>query len=187
MRLFLALNPPAELQARVHEAAAPLREAAPAVAWTAAAKLHVTVRFLGEVEETRVPEIAGRVRERCADFAPVPVTVDRFGAFPTWRKARVVWAGVSWMPALELLHDAVERACTALGFEVEGRPFRPHLTLARLREPGGELARSIGLAARGRRIDAGWLVDRVDLMRSELRPEGARYTVLDSIPLAGRS
>lgn len=187
MRLFLALNPPAELQERVYEAAAPLREAAPGVRWTPAPKLHATVRFLGEVPDERAPEIAGRVREACAGFAPIPVTVDRFGAFPTWRRARVVWAGVSWMPALELLHDAVERACTSLGFEVEGRPFRPHLTLARLKVPGGEVARSIGLAARGVRVDAGWLVDGVDLMRSELRPEGARYTVLESAPLARRN
>lgn len=187
MRLFLALNPPADLRQRLWEAAAPLREAAPEVAWIPAERLHVTVRFLGQVDDGAAPRIADAVRPAVADFAPVAVTVDRFGAFPTWKRARVVWAGVSWMPALELLHDAVERACTSLGFEVEGRPFRPHLTLARLREPGGEAARRVALAARGVRVGAGWTIDAVDLMRSELRPEGARYTVLDSMALSRRS
>jgi 2'-5' RNA ligase len=112
------------------------------------------------------------------------MTLAGIGAFPNFRRARVVWLGVGQDPRLELLHHDVEVACERLGFEVEGRPFRPHLTLARVRQPLVE-ERARVLSRQAKRIDysAEFVVRTIDLMRSELSADGPSYTTLVSAAL----
>src|SRR5437773_11584384 len=86
--------------------------------------------------------VAARHRALAADLGGV-------GAFPNFRRARVVWIGVAHEARLELLHHDVELACERLGFEIDGRPFRPHLTLARVkRDPGEDTLRALARAAK---------------------------------------
>ena len=106
------------------------------------------------------------------------------GAFPNFRRARVVWMGVEQDPRLELLHHDVEVACETLGFEVDGRPFRPHLTLARVKDRlPEERARALSRAARRVDFNADVVVRSLDLMRSELGPGGSTYSTIASAPL----
>ncbi|HVE79322.1 MAG TPA: RNA 2',3'-cyclic phosphodiesterase [Gemmatimonadaceae bacterium] len=184
MRLFLAINFPGALREAMHAAAAPLREAAPALGWTAAERLHLTVKFLGEQPDSIVEPLARGVSEAAARFAAVAISLGRPGAFPNFRRPRVVWMGVEDEGKLELLHHDVEVACQALGLEPEGRPFRPHVTLGRVRgAPAPGIGRALAAAARGVRLRAEAAVDSVDIMRSEPGPGGSRYTRLAAAPL----
>ena len=92
------------------------------------------------------------------------MTLGGIGAFPNFRRARVVWMGVAQDPRLELLHHDIEVACEAFGFEVEGRPFRPHLTLARVKQPlPEERVRALARAAKRIEYHTEFIVHSIDL------------------------
>jgi len=184
VRLFVAINLPPEVRRLAYEAAAPLREAAPAARWTAEANLHLTLKFLGEVADPAMAEVMERVRGVAARHPEIPLELGGFGAFPNFRRPRIVWVEVAPDPRLELLHHDVEVACASLGFEVDGRPFRPHVTLGRVKPaaPPGEL-RALAAAARGVEVSATCMVPTIELMRSELSAGGSRYSVLAALPL----
>ncbi len=183
MRLFLALALPDDVRAELADLTAPLREAAPHVRWAPASKLHITVRFLGEQPDEFVPRAVEALTAAARATTPLGVQLKGLGAFPTWARAGVVWAGVGYDPRLELLHHDLEVACMSLGLEVEGRAFRPHVTLARLEPSGGEVARAIRLAARGRRVRASFPCTHIDLLQSTATPAGHAYLRLAAIPL----
>lgn len=178
-RLFAAVYPPAALAERLHAACAPLRAAAPMVRWVPAAALHCTVRFYGDVPQARWGAIAEGLAQAAAGFDPLVADVRGLGAFPTWGRARVVWAGVVADPKFELLHHDIEVAAMALGFEVEGRVYRPHLTLGRVaREVPVEVRRAIRDAARGVRVREAFRLETVRLMASHAAPEGRRHELV---------
>jgi 2'-5' RNA ligase len=184
VRLFLAINPAADVQARIEEATTALRAAAPALRWVAAGRLHLTVRFLGEQPPAMVERISRALDVAAVRHGAAPLVLGGFGAFPNFRRARVVWLGVEAHPRLELLHHDVEEACTTLGFEPEGRPFRPHLTVARV--PDGvpeDTLRALARAARAARFSEHVDVKSVDLMASEMTPAGPRYRLLHASAL----
>lgn len=184
MRLFLAIDLGAELRHAVYESTAPLREAAPALAWVREEQLHLTLKFYGDVDEGRVSAIVDAMRGVAARHRVIELAVGEAGAFPGFRRARVVWLGVEREPRLELLHHDVEVASEALGFEVDGRAFRPHLTLARVRGRADEAAlRALQRAARGVNFRGTLVVRSLDLMRSDLTSAGSRYILLDAAPL----
>ena len=184
MRLFLAINLTPEVRREVTAATAALRECAPELAWVREPLLHLTLKFLGEQPAERVEDIQGALAGVAGRHRELLMTLSGIGAFPNFRRARVVWIGVEQDPRLELLHHDVEVACEALGFEVEGRPFRPHLTLARVKEPLSE-ERVRGLSRLAKRIDyrTDFFVRSVDLMRSDLSADGPAYTTLVSAAL----
>ena len=152
-----------------------LRDAAPGVAWVAAARLHLTLKFLGELPEQQAAAVIASVDDVAQRHRVLTMQLGGVGAFPNFRRPRVVWMGVTPDPRLELLHHDVEVACERLGFAVDGRPFRPHLTLARAqeRESAGAMR---GLARVGKRVtfEAKTWVESVDVMQSVLGAE-ARY------------
>ena len=184
MRLFLAINLSSEVRRDLFEATAPLRECAPELAWVREPLVHLTLKFLGEQPTERLAEIkdvlavvAGRHRELVMDIGGI-------GAFPNFQRARVVWIGVAQDPRLELLHHDVEVACESIGFEIEGRPFRPHLTLARVKKPlAEESARQLSRLAKRLDYRTDFIVRSVDLMRSDLSSDGPAYTTVVSAAL----
>ena len=168
----------------MHEAAAPLRAVAPSVGWVRAEGLHLTVKFLGECAESAIEPLRSAVAGAAARHQPVPVVVGGVGAFPNFRRPRVVWMAVNGGGRLELLHHDVEVACAGLGYEPEGRPFRPHITLGRVREATGEAPlREMARAARAVTFRDDAIVTAVDLMASELARGGSRFSVIASAPL----
>lgn len=189
MRCFIAINPPPDVRRDLAALTAPLRAAAPGERWVDADRLHATVRFLGEVDQPFIDRLSIALRTAARRYDPILLEIAALGAFPDWTRARVVWAGVGYDPKLELLHHDIELACTGLGLEVEGRPFRPHVTLARLREPGGSVARAIRDAAHGISIQHAMTLDSIDIMQSTQSTDGPRsthdrhYARLAAIPL----
>lgn len=184
MRLFLAINLPSPVRGAIDEEVAALRAVAPALRWIPPEKWHLTVRFIGEEPLERVAAIREAIDAATARHEEAPMAIGGIGAFPNFRRARIVWIGVEASPRLEMLHHDIESACVALGMEPEGRPFRPHITLARVPHGVDEpVLRALSRAARGVRYSEVAEVATVDLMASELAPDGPRYRLLHSSPL----
>ena len=184
MRLFLAINLPPEVRREIDAATAALRDCAPDVAWITEARLHLTLKFLGEQPESRVAEIQDAMAAVASRHGELAMTLGGVGAFPNFRRARIVWLGVEQEPRLELLHHDLEVACDKLGFAVEGRVFRPHLTLARLKHPlPEERLRALSRVAKQTAYRTDFIVRSFDLMHSTLGPSGPTYSTVVSAVL----
>jgi 2'-5' RNA ligase len=184
VRLFIAINLPDALRRAIYEAAAPLRRPALPIKWVNPDGLHLTLKFLGSVEAGRLAEIEQAVSRACRGAKPFNLPVGGFGAFPGASRPRVVWVGCEAVPALELLQHAVEREFAELGFAIDGRPFRPHLTLGRARPDARGLGVLEPLLSEAAFEDA-VAVGSVDVMESVPGPQGSRYTMRHSVALAG--
>jgi 2'-5' RNA ligase len=184
VRLFVALNlPPSERQA-AWEATSRMRESGLPVRWVKPEGLHVTFKFLGEVDAGRAAAIGEALSAAVSPARPFEVTLGGVGAFPDLKRPRVVWLGVERHPALELLANDVEQALKRFDFPSELRPFHPHVTLGRAERnarPGrfGELP---ALAAEVS-YQAVVRVSQVDLMESTLGRGGATYRVVHAAAL----
>jgi RNA 2',3'-cyclic 3'-phosphodiesterase len=181
MRLFLALNIEPAVRRRCYAAAEPLRAARPDVRWVDENKLHLTLKFLGDQPDTLVTPLSAALDMAAAQSRrPMDLALGAVGAFPNFRQARVVWLGVTPDPKLELLHHDVEVACHALDLEVDGKPFRPHVTLGREQvRADADARRTLREAARAVKVRATSAVSSVDLMESA----GGRYRLLHAAPL----
>jgi 2'-5' RNA ligase len=187
MRLFFAIELPDDVQDLLDEATTSLRAEAPELAWLDREKRHLTLKFLGDVADDALPLLAEAADRSTAAHTPLEMSVREIGAFPNFRRARVVWIGVEQERRLELLHHDLELACESAGFEVEGRPFRPHITLARVRNPlPVDRMKSFARLARSVRVRAMVPVERITLFESILAPSGARYRCVHSATLGGR-
>jgi 2'-5' RNA ligase len=175
MRLFLALNLDPEVRRRCYAATQALRAAGPDVRWVDETKLHLTLKFLGEQPESLVPPLSAALDKAASQSRELDLELGAIGAFPNFRRPRIVWLGVAPDPKLELLHHDVEVACETLGLSVDGRPFRPHVTLGRVEKNDAALRE----AARGMKIRDVSAVSSVDLMLSA----GGRYRVLHAAAL----
>lgn len=162
-----------------------LRATIPGVAWTRPGNLHLTLAFLGDVPATSVPDLAARLARALAGTACFTARVVGVGAFPSLARPQVLWVGVA-APPLRGLADAVQRTCEAAGFPRERRPFRPHVTLGRVRTRTRGAGSDLGLLGRDGDRDFGAApVGRVTLYRSELAKGGARHAPLATFALAG--
>lgn len=181
MRLFAALPLPDVARAPLAEAAGSLRAQGWAVRWVDPSLLHLTLKFYGEVTADAAERLAEALASAARDSGAVTLAVTGLDTFPAGRAPRVIVAALAADPGLELLQHRVETASGAAGFPPEGRPFRPHLTLGRVRRgerlPGGA-RRHITATA----VKAAALVDTMELVES-LRGTGPRYRALHRYPL----
>ena len=185
MRLFLAINFAPEVRRAVADAAAPLRAVAPNLSWVREPQLHLTVKFLGEQPEDMASRIAEAIRKVGSRNRVVDAEIGGIGAFPNFRRPRVVWIGVTPEPKLELLHHDIESACESLGLPLDGKPFRPHLTLARVKPRGADTDTLRNLAREAKQISyvEEVVISSIDLMQSDLTTAAARYRLIASAPL----
>ena len=178
MRLFVALNLPPPVRDALWTATAPLRERGLPVKWVRGEGIHVTLKFLGEVEDEREFELRDALGRAVAGARALPLALGGFGAFPDFRRPRVIWVGIAPEPALELLQDRVERAFAPLGFPTEARAFRPHVTLGRAtRDARPASFGGLESALEPLAFAETALVESVDLMQSTLQSGGAVYHV----------
>lgn len=156
-----------------------MRQRGLAVTWVRPEALHLTLKFLGDVDEARGPELHAALGDVASHGARgVTVHIEGFGVFPDFRRPRVVWAGVAPDPALELLQHRVEQVFAPLGFPTEARPFRPHLTLGRAaRDARPRESAGLEDALAGITFADTIVVPDVDLMQSTLQSGGAVYQV----------
>jgi RNA 2',3'-cyclic 3'-phosphodiesterase len=143
MRLFTAIDLPAEMLDRLGEYLARLRPLAK-LNWSAVENLHITTKFIGEWPEARIDEMKSTLRS-VKQPGPIGIAVRGVGWFPDAKRPRVFWAGVE-SESLGDLANATEQAVATLGVPVEERAYSPHLTLARVKEPArlDELLKAAG-------------------------------------------
>ena len=185
MRLFIAINIPDKLRERIWDDARPLREYGDAFRWVAREGMHLTIKFLGEVSVDREESVALALESAATGISPFVLPLGGFGAFPSARRPRVVWAGCESPSALQLLQRQVEAKMAEIGFQKEARAFHPHLTLGRLRRNAdtSQLKGMVGLFDR-LEFTGDVFVRSVELMLSELTRAGANYTVRKSVELS---
>lgn len=196
IRAFVAVELPDELKKTIAQVQAQIkgriaREIPPEarIQWVRPDSMHLTLKFLGDIEETQVESIRQALASRVITVPGFLVEVVSLGVFPDLRMPRVFWVGLSDQPGhlQGLLHlaEQVETSLETLGFLRESRPFNPHLTLARIKERSREVGKVLsdsGILKHETRLGS-LPVERVSLMRSDLKPSGAVYTKLWEIPL----
>ena len=182
LRAFIAMELDAPARAAAAAVARALRAqpGGDAVRWVREESLHVTLRFLGQIDAARVPELVARVGEQTAGIASFGLRLGPTRGFPTPRRPRVVSLDVLPGAPLEALAAAVERGVVAADFPPESLPFRPHLTLGRVK---GRAGRLLDVTAPDTASDDAWDVTEVVLFRSDLERTGARYTPLERVAL----
>jgi RNA 2',3'-cyclic 3'-phosphodiesterase len=192
-RAFIALLLTEEARAAVAAEVDRLRPLGRAVAWVPPVNLHVTLYFLGNQHDARLEEALGAIEEAAAASAPFEVGLHGLGAFPGLERPRIFWVGVAeGALAARALQARLVAGLVARGFAPEGRPWHPHLTIGRVaderrwrREDATALRQAVGRA--GSVAVARLSITALSLMKSDLRPTGARYTELANRPLGRRS
>lgn len=184
MRLFVALEIPEAVRRELARRVAGLRERLPRAKWVDPSILHLTLLFLGQVEDAKVPALTAALRDAFARHPPLDLRLAGAGTFPPRRPARVAWVGMETPGDLEGLQaDVSAAAVESIGFEPEARPFHPHVTLARCEPDWPRDAADKFVAAFPGTIGQPWTAGRGVLMESRLSPRGAQYKVAAELPL----
>jgi len=182
LRTFVAIPVADAWERYLSDVARDLAAIVSGVSWTKPENFHMTVRFLGDLEASGAVRVGDAV-VRGAEGAVAPLaSLGRVGAFPSFERPRVLWVGIAaGEPELLALGRLVNAAIDAAGFDRADKPFRPHLTLGRVREGarGFEALR----AYRPPAPPEAARLDRILVMKSDLHPSGARYTALREVRL----
>ena len=183
-RSFFAVELSAEIAAGVRKVQGALKERATGVRWVRPEGIHLTLKFLGEVEEDRIEAIEHKAGEVVQGIRPFTVEIKGGGGFPTAKNPRVIWIGVEdHSGMLKHLQTRIEAGMAELGFTQEKRGFTPHLSVGRLRSGKGSKTVSQAIDVI-KTSDLGSLeVREIILFRSHLKPTGAEYTKLGSFLL----
>ncbi len=177
MRLFLAITPPDLIRQQLGS----IRADIPRARWVPPANMHVTLRFIGEVNEAVAQRLQAALTEiRHPSFQ---LRLERLGTFG--RPPRTLWVGLEPAGHVRSLAAATDEAAQSAGLEGESRPFRAHLTLARLDHPPPHRVKAIVEAHEDLRSPP-FHVGRFELVRSHLGPEGPRYEIYDAFELEDR-
>lgn len=190
VRAFLAAELPDRLLEHLERIQNSLKESIDGVRWVRPAGIHLTLEFLGSVEKKAIELVSEVVRRRAALANNMIFTPAEPGVFPNVSRPRVLWIGLRGdIEALSRLQAEIGGDLEALGFARESRPFRPHLTLGRVRQPRGPIP---GVEEALRRVAGGpdverpsLTVDGLTLFRSDLTERGAVYTRLERFPFGG--
>ncbi len=188
LRTFVALDLGDLIRGRLVDLQEKLAEPESEVKWVEEDNLHLTLLFLGEVDQRAIHDVCLAVNRAVRVVPAFTIAVEGVGCFPNIRRPRVLWAGVSTgAENVIALHEALEPSLLELGcYRREDRKFTPHVTLGRLRgsEPPPHLEKKL---ARNESFHGGeTTVEKVHVMASELTPQGPRYTVLSRAPLHHR-
>jgi len=185
MRTFIAIEIPAEIKAALAALQTELRRVGADVNWTRAENIHLTLKFLGEVDERLIGEIEKVCVDSVAEFRPFALSLNDTGVFPDSRQPRVLWAGLSGEveKVIEMQRRLDERLAL-IGFEREEKAWRPHLTIGRVKS--NRKTRELLALATSHSLPAlSFEVREIVLMKSELQPAGARYTPMAKAYLRG--
>ena len=181
LRLFIAFDTPPEIRPGIVATRDRLKQSHADVKWEPDGKLHCTVKFLGDTDEQKVPDIISNIERICLGTKPFKVIYRGLGCFPSFRDPRVVWVGIA-NPGDEL-HDLAKRielAMAPLGFEPEHREFHPHVTLGRVKgrkNLSGLLTMLETVTFEGQPVT----IPSLEIVKSELKTSGSEYSIVRSI------
>lgn len=178
MRCFIAIEVPSEIRSAFVELQNDLSSAGADVAWTNPDNIHLTLKFLGEIDKKLASKVEQVCLETIAAASPFNLSIDRIGFFPNERHPRVLWLGLGGeIGPLEKLQEQLDERLAGIGFEIEEKDFQPHLTVGRIRSNKNLrelLQRSAGYSL----PSLSFMVQEIVLMKSDLLPSGACYSEL---------
>ena len=184
IRAFIATTIDSQIIRGIAAAIVQLRRALPDVRWVAPDKIHLTIKFLDDIEPNQVDPIANVLAQALKLFPRFTISAKGLGVFPAVRRPRVLWVGLEGSRLVKLAGE-VEAALEPLGFAQEERGFQPHLTIGRWRQFDGATAKLAEELERWKRFEFGTSkVEAVTLFQSVLTPDGALHQPLKVIPMA---
>jgi len=179
IRTFISVELPQEIHHKLRQMQDILGASMPDVRWTKSPNIHLTLKFLGDVEVSRIDAISKALAGIASRFPPFTMSFTGLGAFPNSRKPRIVWVGLEYGADESMeIAEQIEGAMKRLGFPREKRPFRPHLTVGRIRrlEHPALMTESLEQSDVGKLGE--FTVQQVSLIKSQLDPGGSIYTTL---------
>jgi RNA 2',3'-cyclic 3'-phosphodiesterase len=185
-RVFCAIDLPRDLRERLMVHINCVRDAVPdaRASWSRVDNIHLTLKFLGNITIPQVEKLSEAASRSVKGLSPFKIVVEQTGVFPKHGQPRVLWIGVNDLSGkLGELQARLENEAGKEGFEKDDRPFHPHLTVARLRQP--RHARMLGAEHRQLEFEPAEIaVSELLVIRSELSSEGSKYTVVSRHPLS---
>ena len=187
IRSFLAVDPPREIIDAIGMIQDRLRKNIQGdIRWVRPQGIHLTLKFFGAISESDVANISLVVENTTSNIAPFTLGIKRVGAFPDVKRPRVLWLGMDGdVDTLIRLHKEVDAELQKYGFEKEDRTFRPHLTLARIKDPRGLIGLAKIMEKRENYEAGSFSAAGLNLFKSDLTPKGAVYTKLAYFPFGG--
>jgi 2'-5' RNA ligase len=189
LRLFIALELSQDIHDQLSRLIQDLKKCAPlsSVKWVKSENIHLTVKFLGETPQAKIPQLQQTLTKCCQNEEVFQLVVKGTGVFPSKKQPRLLWVGVEAGNHLIHLVNSIESGLIPIGFQKEERPFSPHLTLARINSPADPAAMNTSLeklySVREREFGR-VIVRRVTLFQSTLSSDGPTYTPLARVQLA---
>jgi len=187
LRSFIAIEIPEEIRKSIGDSMDILKKSAADVKWVPYQNIHITMQFLGGTEESLLPAIKGALDKILAPYAPFYIKIADIGCFPDGKRPRVIWVGIEESQTLINLHKDIADEMVKFGYQKEERGFTPHVTIGRVKSNKNmnELLKRIDEVKTMRFSD--FEIQNIMLMKSELKPSGAKYCSLAEIPFGGRS
>lgn len=185
IRCFIAAEVPEAVKKSLGEIILTLRKSGADVKWVAPQNIHITLKFLGSIDEELIGPIKEALSRKVARYAPFHIRIYDIGCFPDERRPRVVWVGVEDPGELQSLYKDIDAEMAGFGFPVETRPFSPHLTIGRVRS-NKRVTEMLRLFEEFRSVSFDVGIEGISLMKSELKPAGAEYQSLAEILFKGR-
>ncbi|MBN1849450.1 MAG: RNA 2',3'-cyclic phosphodiesterase [Deltaproteobacteria bacterium] len=187
IRSFLAFELPPEIKNIINRVSKDLRQSDLNVRWVNVENIHLTIVFMGNIHEKEIPFMSQTIEKVCLRYAPFHVFLKGLGAFPNTRRPRVIWAGLdgdtSKMPFFQ---KALQKHLRPVGIKEEKRPFKPHLTLGRFKNPGPADSLLDNLIGTYKDLSSSeYSFRELIFFKSDIKPGGAVYTKLGSWPLLG--
>ena len=187
----MAFSVPEPVRREIEQEQAELKKLMPArmARWSKTEQFHLTLRFLGNVEVSRIPELIGALKAACGSFAPLQLQAAGLGFFPAARAPRVLWVGVRDNgEQLARLWAAVQSATQEFTSEETEKHFSGHVTLARLSRLNRHEAEALAqrVQPRQQKVFVEWTAREVELVRSQLSPRGARHERVAIVDLVGK-
>lgn len=183
IRTFIAIDVPAAIKDRIAQAQYELRNISGAnVSWAKSAGIHLTLKFLGDVEEERISEVTEAVQKAASGISSFGLSTSTPGGFPNLTRPRVLWWGLKESEPLMTLQTRIDHNLDQIGFPAEQKKFNAHLTVGRVKFIDSDS----NLIAQFKKYDwspIDWTVEQVYVMSSQLKPSGALYRSLASIQL----
>lgn len=191
IRSFIAISLPNKVRDHLGMVIHSLKPQYPAqsVRWVAADNIHLTLMFLGDVPVSRLALLKENLINELTLKPEFDLQLNGLGVFPSLRKPRVLWIGLNYPAELKKIQDGIQSRFGDLGFPREDRPFSPHLTIGRLQRhlSEQEIQKIVTLVKNsGLKSSEPFLVEGINLYRSDLKPDGAVYSVIHSVKLSSR-
>ncbi|MEJ2658442.1 MAG: RNA 2',3'-cyclic phosphodiesterase [Desulfobacterales bacterium] len=185
IRTFVAIEIPENITSSLHELQQGLKDYGIIIRWIHPENIHLTLKFLGDVEAADIDDISGAISNAADGVSPISLKPKGIGIFPGIKRPRVLWVGLTGqLEFLIRLQKSLDENLRNIGFPQEKRPFKGHLTIGRIKAKMDIKKLGDALIAFRNFESETFIADKIILFKSELKPQGAVYTSLASVSLA---